>query len=228
MKTKLNYTEGTKIGDCVYLKEIKIITKQKTEISKRNRNRRICLFKCKCGKEFEADISLIKSMNTTSCGCANRNKLKKMHLENKTHGQTNHPIYMVWAGMIKRCEDVKDISYVNYGGRNIVVCDTWHNINNFIEDMYPSYIKGLQLDRIKNDGNYSKDNCRWVTRKVNANNRRNNREIEYKGVKKNIGEWSVYLGININTLIYRLNHWSIDKSFTYINKKDEKRLVSKI
>ena len=53
--------------------------------------------------------------------------------------------------------------YNEYGGRGIYVCDEWLNVKNFINDMFPTYIEGLTLDRINNDFGYFKENCRWAT-----------------------------------------------------------------
>jgi hypothetical protein len=121
----------------------------------------------------------------------------------------------MWQGMLRRCKNPKDFAYHNYGQRGITVCDRWKDINFFIEDMYPSYSVGLELDRIDVNGNYEPSNCRWVTRKQNMNNMRRNRIVEYKGIKKTVSEWSDELNISYKTLLSRLNRWSVEKSFTY-------------
>lgn len=74
--------------------------------------------------------------------------------------------------MMFRCYNNKCHNYNNYGGRGISVCDRWHDINNFIYDMKQSFVDGLELDRIDNDGNYEPSNCRWVTRSEQNFNRR--------------------------------------------------------
>jgi len=214
MKIKVNYQKGDKVGDCIYIEERPPIIREKTETSKRIRKRRVGLFRCSCGQEFEALIDLVKRYNTRSCGCLQRQTIQKIGMSIKTHGKTKHPLYFIWAGMLKRCESKTDISYPNYGGRGIKVCKRWHDINNFIDDMYPTYRKNLQIDRIDNNGNYEPSNCRWVTRKQNSNNRRDNRVVEYKGMRKNVSEWAEYSGIGITSLLYRLNNWKLEDVFT--------------
>jgi hypothetical protein len=213
MKKIQNIVKGSKVGKCIFVKELDSQFFPKTDTNKRNRIKRIGLFKCNCGNEFKADISLVKRENTKSCGCLFKQTSKTP--KKVTHNKTNHPLYNTWVGMIRRCTNPTSISFIRYGGIGIKVCGEWMDVNKFIEDMYSSYKKGLQLDRRDNSGNYCKDNCRWVTPKVNSNNRKNNRVIEYKGLFKTLSEWSEELNIPVNTLRYRLNNWSVEKSFTY-------------
>jgi hypothetical protein len=74
--------------------------------------------------------------------------------------------------MIRRCEDSSDKEYKNYGARGIEVCVEWKSVDVFIADMFPSFKEELYLDRIDVDKDYCKDNCRWVTSKESASNRR--------------------------------------------------------
>jgi len=124
------------------------------------KKRRFGLFKCFCGKEFETQMSNIKNGHTKSCGCY-KSKLisEKNRITKKIHGMANHRLYGTWKMMIHRCINQKNISYKNYGGRGITVCDRWKNFNNFIEDMFPTFQEGLTLDRKNNDLGYSVDNC---------------------------------------------------------------------
>lgn len=87
--------------------------------------------------------------------------------------------------MICRCYLEKDSAYKYYGERGIRVCDEWKNkggIYNFHKwAMENGYKKGLTIDRIDANGNYEPSNCRWVTMKEQANNKRCTRKVLYKG-----------------------------------------------
>ena len=83
-------------------------------------------------------------------------------------------IYRIWQGMKKRCTNPNYEPYKNYGGRGITICDEWMNDSKAFYKwaIEHGYDDDLQIDRINNDGNYEPSNCRWVTPKVNANNKR--------------------------------------------------------
>lgn len=125
----------------------------------------------------------------------------------KTHGMTEHPAFAVWSSMKARCQRETHAAYHNYGGRGISVCPEWlESFENFWRDMGPTYVPGLDLDRIDNDGNYEPGNCRWTTREVNANNRRKSVKIETPWGLLSLRQASRKSGIGVTTLLYRLQN----------------------
>ena len=111
------------------------------------------------------------------------------------HGLTvnhkGHPLYWVWHGMKKRCLNTKSKHYNDYGERGIKICKRWVSdpYAFFCWAMRNGYKKGLYLDRKNNDGNYSPQNCRFVTAKESVHNQRliqKNNTSGYRGV----GYWN--------------------------------------
>lgn len=126
------------------------------------------------------------------------------------------PWYSNYKCMMERCYRKKSCNYANYGGRGITVCDEWHNIEAFekwaIENGYKD---GLTIDRIDVNGNYEPSNCRWATKKEQANNRKNTVIIEFRGESHTISEWAEMKGINRSTLNNRIYRgWDIEKALT--------------
>lgn len=159
---------------------------------------RFGIFKCNCGNEFRTQIQSVKKRVTKSCGCYHK---ESATILNTIHGLGNHILYNVWSNMIKRCINPKCKSYKDYGERGIKVCERWRDINNFIEDMYPTFKEGLTLDRIDVNGNYEKSNCRWTTRAIQARNTRILRKDNttgYRGVfwHKTNNNWTAGIVLN--------------------------------
>ena len=73
----------------------------------------------------------------------------------------------IWYGMRYRCYNEKSKGYRWYGGRGIRICDRWLNFDNFYEDMKSEWFEGATIDRIDSDGDYTQDNCRWITKQDN-------------------------------------------------------------
>jgi hypothetical protein len=135
---------------------------------------------------------------------------------NVKHGLVDHPLYGVHNSIIKRCYNPNCKSFKNYGGRGILVCDEWrYNFESFyLWATENGWEPGLEVDRIHNDGNYSPENCRFVSRSVNTRNTRRNRVVFYKGENKTLIEWVEITGIKYSVALRRLiRGWSPEKTF---------------
>lgn len=105
---------------------------------------------------------------TSAVSAATRSLLR---IASTTHGCSAILGSKSWYAMMRRCYDPLCNSYDNYGGRGVTVCERWHHIETFLEDMGPRP-PGTSIDRIRSEGNYEPDNCRWATRIEQRHNRR--------------------------------------------------------
>lgn len=122
------------------------------------------------------------------------------------HGLYQTPLYIVWLKMKDRCNNPHDVGYANYGGRGITISEEWNNdfVKFYEWAINNGYAKGLFLDRIDNEKGYSPDNCRFVTRKENNNNKRNNILLTVNGKTQTIAQWAEETGIKYWTLYRRV------------------------
>lgn len=130
----------------------------------------------------------------TNCWCKRNVMIRNVGIWNKTHGLYKSSFFAKYNGIIQRCTNKNSSSYKNYWGRWIA-CE-WKSFDEFKKDMYDEYIssvsinweKNTTIDRIDNNWNYSKNNCRWATFKEQERNKRNNRLVEYRWEMKTISE----------------------------------------
>lgn len=129
------------------------------------------------------------------------------------------PWYGSYHSMMDRCYRETARNYPFYGGRGITVCQEWNDIEKFEKWAIASgFEAGLTLDRINPNGDYSPQNCRWASKRQQANNRRNTVYLEYNGERHTISEWADLLEINRSTLNNRVHRgWSVEKALARRN-----------
>lgn len=151
---------------------------------------------CKCGAEKVVSANSLRNGNTRSCGCYRKGYLHQLYYRG---GADRTRLYDVLRMAKKRCENSNCEFYHNYGARGIEVCDEWQGIegfNRFYEwAISHGYKRGLTLDRIDNNKGYCPDNCQFVTRKYQSNNKRNNIYFTFDGVTKTLAEWCEYYDV---------------------------------
>lgn len=168
--------------------------------TKRYRNGRATqwLCQCDCGNKTVVDSVSLKTGNTVSCGCHRRElSSKRMIDRNKTHGITigseeDKRLYRLWAAIKRRCYYEKCVGYHNYGGRGVRMCDEWKNeAAKFVEWCKShGYKKGLEIDRINNNGNYEPNNCQFISKVENEKKKRNTIWLTIDGISKVCADWN--------------------------------------
>ena len=118
---------------------------------------------------------------------------------------TGTRVYLSWYAMLQRCNNPNNLSYKNYGGRGISVCDRWANsFENFFLDM-GNPLPGYSIDRVDMNGDYDPNNCRWATSKEQNRNTRKNRNLKIDDRIQCMSAWVEELNLNADKFRYWLN-----------------------
>ena len=132
---------------------------------------------CDCGRVKDICLQSLTSGVSKGCGCE------------RPWRRGRNPLVGIYGNMVNRCYNVKSINYERYGGRGIRVCPEWRESRKeFYRWAKPLYSKGLQLNRIDNNGNYTPGNCNFVEPKHNVRNRSNTVFLRVNGVRMSLGE----------------------------------------
>lgn len=152
--------------------------------------------RCICWNEYFTRREHIMWWRTKNCWCKKIKRITNIGKNNTIHGMEWTPFYRKYQSILARCYNKNNDSYIHYWWRGIT-CE-WGSFIGFYNDMYQSYLEHLikywkwntSIDRINVDGNYCKENCRWATREVQQNNKRNTVFYEYKWEWKSLAQWN--------------------------------------
>lgn len=142
-----------------------------------------CPCDCACGKRVEVLIASLRYGKTKSCGCLRNEALSQRRL---LHGATklekSDPIrrtFNIWSSLRGRCNNPKNSRYESYGARGISCALRWDLFENFLEDM-GACPEGYSIEREDNNGDYTKENCHWLPRGKQAQNKQGTIRIRYQ------------------------------------------------
>lgn len=164
---------------------------------------------CKsCGKTSVVDR---RRVNNTCLACANRSR--------STHGLAAsgnlHPLYKLIHNIRSRCTNPSASNFKYYGGRGISVCDEWtNNTVAFVEwASQNGWRPGLEIDRINHDGNYTPENCQFITHKQNSRKTRRSKttEAQAKLVKSMFAEGASVNEAAVKSGVSYMSAWHIRK-----------------
>lgn len=170
--------------------------------------------RCECGVVKKYALTDLKTGNTKSCGCS-------AYLSKTKHGQSGHPLYKVWQGMIDRCTNEKNERYRDYGGRGVSISSRWRNdFGEFYDWAKDKWKRGLHLDKDIRSGMttgnfYCPELCCFVTPKENSRKKRNSIILKFDGKEVCLKDWASIVNIPYGTLMVRYNHgWDTEKLLT--------------
>lgn len=186
---------------------------------------------CDCGNDIVVRRSGLVSGSTKSCGCIRSNR----DSNTTTHNMTNTRFYKIWCNMKERCYSKNHDSYSYYGGRGIFVSESWLSFENFMKDMHDLYVEfemkngrdSATLDRVDYDGNYCKENCRWLTIQEQARNRSSNIAVTVDGRHySTLSELAECYGLSYRTIYSRYKNGKRDLEL--VEKSQHESVLRKI
>lgn len=166
----------------------------------------VYLCKCDCGNEKIVSGTILRSGQSTSCGCYNHDVITKFG-----NAVYKEKLYHIWHSMIQRCYNKNDKAFHNYGGRGITVCEDWKSSYQSFKTwaLENGYKRGLWIDRSDNNGPYSPANCSFQTPKRQQRNKRTNVMVTIDGITRCMSDWADDAGISLSTIKRRIElNWN--------------------
>lgn len=176
--------------------------------------------RCTCGYTAKRNTYDIKSGKSVCCRSCSYTSRKGVPI-NVTHGLADSPTMNSYSDMKRRCYDQTRKDYKNYGGRGITVQKDWlegtaelSGFSCFVRDLGMRPSTDYQLDRKGNNGNYTKDNCHWVTRSKNMRNRQDTVKVNYSGKEYILIDLCEQKGVSYKKVYQRIHKygWDVDRA----------------
>lgn len=171
MPNKLIDLTGIRFGNLV-------VKERSSQNDSRGKPQWVCV--CDCGNITVVRGDVLKRGDTKSCGHHGKRprgpdkkpRIRRNYIQTFYTRTHKNRLYHTWSDMILRCKG-KCTQHQYYGDKGISYCAEWENFDNFADWALKSgYQSGLEIDRIDSDKDYSPENCRWVTHKMNSRNRK--------------------------------------------------------
>lgn len=227
-RSSLKRTNGTKSCGCISIGENIIgekfgqLTVLKTDhlTPRYNPNgslkghRIFYLCQCTCGNTIVVNRDYLLQSREPSCGCVSKDNQRRAKI---THNLSSHRLYNIYHKIIARCYKSNNKSYKDYGARGIIMDKGWKKdfVSFYNWAINNGYQDNLSLDRIDVNGNYEPSNCRWVTSKIQNNNKRSNFMVTIYNRTQTLSEWCTEKGLNYNVVLSRLSRgWSLEDAMT--------------
>lgn len=155
-----------------------------------------CLCRCACGKERVQLATRLRCGRSKSCRKCTESDTRFV----ATHGMYGTKTYKIWLSMWARCTHKDNLHYKRYTEQGISVADRWSSFENFYADM-GECPPGLTLDRIDSAGNYTPENCRWATSRMQVLNRCTTQWVTLNGQRMCIKDAAEHLDVGSSAIL---------------------------
>lgn len=167
--------------------------------------------KCECGNVKVQNGRRVKRGDIKSCGCLSKEVTSKVKT---THGETGSRLLRIYYNMKGRCYLESNPKFKNYGGRGITICDEWlDDYTKFSKWAKENgYKDDMTIERIDVNGNYSPENCAWISISDQAKNKTSSIRVYIDGKRYSPKELSEIHGIPERTIYRRIKVGDIGRS----------------
>lgn len=167
---------------------------------------------CECGGFVTVVGQNLRNGTTKSCGCYQRERASE---SNTTHGLSRSKTYFVWQQMVRRCTVPGSSGWEEYGAKGVTVDSRWLTFEGFLEDMGLAE-PGMSIERRDNDKGYCRENCYWLPRSRQPNNRSVTVWVVHNNERRTLSDWAELTGFSRETLYQRLFvlGWPPEKALT--------------